>query len=114
MISLIGVVVILAGTWRSGDLPLGSVADIAAHPTIAGLVFASTATGIYRSMDSGAHWERVSEMSLSATGFFPLHSLAFNPFNDYELCALGDSNGSCSSDLGTTWTTFPQPGITFL
>lgn len=114
MVHILSMVVVLAGVWRSGDLPFGTIADIAAHPTIAGLVFASTASGIYRSTDSGAHWERVSEMTLYTTGFVPLHSLAFNPFNDHELCALGDSNGSCSADLGTTWTPFPQPGITFL
>jgi len=114
MAPLVGALVILAGMWRSGDLPLGPVADIAAHPSIAGLVFASTASGIYCSTDSGAHWDRVSEMTLYSTVFFPPHSLAFNPFNDHELCALGDSNGACSADLGMTWTTFPQPGITFL
>ncbi len=114
MIHILGMVVVLAGMWRSGDLPVAPVADIAAHPTIAGLVFASTASGIYRSIDSGAHWQRVNEMTLNTSGFVPLHSLAFNPFSDHELCALGDSNGACSADLGITWTPFPQPGITFL
>ncbi|HEY3052093.1 MAG TPA: hypothetical protein VGK04_01755 [Thermoanaerobaculia bacterium] len=103
-----------AGIWKTGDLPLGPVADIAAHPAIAGLVFASTSSGIYRSLDSGRHWQRVTDMPLHTISFVPVHALAFNPFNSDELCALGDSFGSCSTDLGTTWTSFPQPGITFL
>lgn len=93
---------------------LTAVADLAAHPKIGGLVFAATSSGIYRSADAGRQWQRVSDAPLNTLAFIPVHALAFNPFDDSELCALGDSSMSCSRDLGATWNTFPQPGLNFL
>src|SRR5207244_2011136 len=71
-------------------------------------------SGIYRSTDAGIHWQRVADAPLNASSFIPVHALAFNPFDDREICALGDSFLSCTTDLGVTWNTFPQPGLTFL
>jgi hypothetical protein len=34
----------------------GAVHDVAAHPTTAGVVFAATDSGLFRSTDSGGHW----------------------------------------------------------
>ena len=90
------------------------VADVAAHPRIGALVFASTASGIYRSTDAGMHWQLATDAPLNTIAFVPVHALAFNPFDDHELCALGDSFVSCSTDLGATWNVFPKPGVTFL
>jgi photosystem II stability/assembly factor-like uncharacterized protein len=105
---------LLSATWTPADLPAGPVADVAAHPTIGGLVFASTSSGIYRSTDGGTHWQRVTDAPLNTLAVVPVHALAFNPFDDRELCALGDSFLSCTGDLGATWNSLPQPGLTFL
>ncbi len=104
----------LDATWTPADLPLGPVADIAAHPNIAALAFALTSSGIYRSTDSGRHWQRVGDATLYTLPFIPVHVLAFNPINDRELCALGDSSLSCTVDFGANWISLPQPGLTFL
>src|SRR5262245_27183080 len=110
----LGCLAFLSATWTPGDLPFSTVADVDAHPRIAALVFASTSAGIYRSADAGRHWQRVSDASLYTLPFVPVHALAFNPFDDRELCALGDSSLSCTSDLGTSWSQYQQPGLTFL
>jgi photosystem II stability/assembly factor-like uncharacterized protein len=105
---------LLSATWTPADLPVGPVADVAAHPRIGGLVFASTSSGIYRSTDSGTRWQRVTDAPLNTLALFPVHALAFNPFDDRDLCALGDSFLSCTTDFGVTWNPFPQPGLNFL
>jgi hypothetical protein len=100
--------------WIAGDLPPVVIADVGAHPTIAGMVFAATEDGVYRSSDSGLRWQRVSDARLHMLGSIPPHAIAFNPFDSRELCILGDSVTSCSDDLGATWRAIPQPGISFL
>src|SRR5262249_9759652 len=79
-----------------------------------GLAFALTSSGIFRSSDAGLHWTQVSGAGLSTIPFIPVHALAFNPFDNGQLCALSDSNMSCTANLGETWAAFPQPGLTFL
>jgi photosystem II stability/assembly factor-like uncharacterized protein len=47
----------LGARWRYAGWGLkGSVWDVAAHPKTAGVVFAATDRGLFRSADSGGHW----------------------------------------------------------
>jgi photosystem II stability/assembly factor-like uncharacterized protein len=47
----------LGARWRYAGLGLkGVVLDVAAHPKTAGVVFAATDKGLFRSADSGGHW----------------------------------------------------------
>ena len=102
-----------AQVWIRGDLPLESVYEVAAHPTLPGIAFATTNSGTYRTTDAGSHWQRVFDLLLGA--------FAFNPFRD-EICAVSyglvtvpDSGGMyCSSDLGVTWSKNGPGGLFFL
>lgn len=47
--------------WRpTGELPEGEVFDVAYDPTQPKRVYASTAQGLFRSVDGGENWERVA------------------------------------------------------
>jgi photosystem II stability/assembly factor-like uncharacterized protein len=97
-----------SATWTRGDLPFEPVYDVAAHPTLPGIAFAATSSGVYRTTTAGLHWQHVSDLNLA--------SFAFNPFRDVEVCALyGGPLGAgsyCSVDLGLTWS--PGSGFGFL
>ena len=114
VVAVASVVLLSASTWRAGELPVEPIADVKAHPTIPSLAFAVTSSGIFRSVDRGRMWQRVSEAALNSLSFIQVHTLAFDPFDEREVCALGDSAISCSSDLGETWHQLPKPGVTFL
>src|SRR5216684_999475 len=100
---------VCAGVWTEVDLPInrklrtvGPVYGITAHPRIAGLVFASSYWGTYRSSDWGFHWKRVEGLA-AGLGF------AFNPFDDREIWSGGLY---VSKDLGTSFSRFADgPGI---
>ena len=61
------------GVWHSGDsgkswtrhrkpFPLNSrIQALVAHPTDAHAIYAAGDTGVFRSHDGGAHWERVGQ-----------------------------------------------------
>ena len=86
-------------TWTRGDLPFEAVYEVAAHPTLPGIAFAATSSGLYRTIDAGLHWQRVSDLLLA--------SFAFNPFRDVEVCA----RSYCSVDLGLTWLPVQTSGF---
>src|SRR5229473_7530673 len=100
---------VCAGVWTEVELPInrklrpvGPVYGITAHPRIAGLVFASSYWGTYRSSDWGFHWKRVEGLA-AGLGF------AFNPFDDREIWSGGLY---VSKDLGTSFSRFADgPGI---
>jgi len=103
-----------SAAWTRGDLPLERVFAVSTHPTLPAIAFAATSSGVYRTTDSGFHWQRVSDLSLMA--------FTFNPFRVVEICALVDGfrtpasleAGYCSVDLGLTWVPMPSAGINFL
>ena len=95
-----------SATWTRGDLPFERVFEIAAHPTLPGIAFAATSSGVYRTTDAGLHWEHVSDLNLA--------SFSFNPFRDVEVCARNVFAATCTIDLGLTWSPLPVPGFTFL
>ncbi|HXH41839.1 MAG TPA: hypothetical protein VNN08_24660 [Thermoanaerobaculia bacterium] len=94
---------VCAGVWTEVDLPTNRelrtrafVNGITAHPRIAGLVFASSFGGTFRSSDWGFHWKRVEGLPYDF-GF------TFNPFDDREICSGGQY---VSRDLGTSFSPF--------
>jgi hypothetical protein len=95
---------VCAGVWTEVDLPinrklrtLAPVYGITAHPRIAGLVFASSFWGTYRSSDWGFHWKRVEGLPV-------VFGLTFNPFDDREIWSPGGLY--VSKDLGTSFSPF--------
>ena len=96
--------------WIRGDLSVGAVFEVAPHPTLPGIAFASTDSGLYRTTDAGAHWQHVADLHL--------RRFDFNPFRADELCAQSlfefGLAAYCSADLGLTWSSMPGAGISFL
>ncbi|MBN8608652.1 MAG: hypothetical protein J0L81_17175 [Caulobacterales bacterium] len=84
-------------------LPIDTgVQAIAAHPTQAGLVYAATKSGVFRSSDAGASWSRVLAPTTTGEEFW---SVAFDPSRPH-LVTVGASplRVHRSEDGGETWT----------
>ena len=99
--------------WTPAGIPTERVFEVAAHPTLPGIAFVASESGVYRTTDAGSHWQHVTGLDLIA--------FAFNPFRASEVCALEDGlrtgrvgKGYCSADLGVTWTPMANAGINFL
>jgi photosystem II stability/assembly factor-like uncharacterized protein len=61
----------LGARWRYVGWGLkGVVLDVAAHPKTAGVVFAATNQGLFRSADSGDHWSPAGLRGLEVSGVF--------------------------------------------
>jgi hypothetical protein len=95
-------------TWsdRSAGLPnLGgsssTVVDLDFDPTRAGLVYALTQAGLYRSNNNGASWEHLTSAFTPSPN---IRAIAFDPLRERTL-HLGTSNYGVltSADDGRTW-----------
>lgn len=85
--------------WRSVGFDTDTVRSVSVHPTNPQIIFASTASGLFRSNDRGANWEKIRD------GF---HYLVFDPIdssNVYGLLSTGSRSDGIwfSADLGDSW-----------
>ena len=94
--------------WRTmGGLP--SVSDFLFSPDYQRIAFAATSSGIYRTMNGGRDWSRVSTT--------PATQLILDPGNSHVLYAVGPNGISRSVDLGeqkiaTVWNNLTDPAHT--
>ena len=87
-------------TWTNGPL-FGGRALVAAHPTRAGLVFAATTNGLYRTADGGALW-RPTALGLALDD--PVSALSFAPSASSVVYLVASSGLYRSDDSGQTWS----------
>lgn len=87
----------LGTTWdRTGSAPDYDVYGLAVHPTEPATVIAASASGIYRTSDSGDNWTKVN----ATLGFY---SVRFLSANGDTVAAAGDSGVWLSTNGGTDW-----------
>ncbi len=77
--------------WRATD-GLGVARDFLFSPDYPWIAFAASTSGIYRTMDGGYHWSRVSPS--------PTERLDLDPENSHVVYAVGPSGIYKSEDLG--------------
>jgi hypothetical protein len=88
----------LGSTWeRTGSAPDYDVYGLAVDPTDPATVVAASASGIYRTTDSGDNWTRVNP----TLGFYAVRFLSAG---GETLAAGGDSGVFISTDRGLSWT----------
>lgn len=81
------------------------VTGLAAHPTVGGIVLASTYGGAYRSTNAGTTWIKVFSRTAFDGFAVVVHNVEFNPANpDQVLLGLEDSAVAYSDNGGSTWT----------
>jgi photosystem II stability/assembly factor-like uncharacterized protein len=87
----------LGTTWdRTGSAPDYDVYGLAVHPTDPATVIAASASGIYRTTDSGDNWTKVN----ATLGFY---SVRFLSAGGDTVAAAGDSGVLLSTNGGTDW-----------
>lgn len=69
--------------------------DVAAHPQTAGVVFAATNAGLFRSTDSGGHWRPSGLRGLEVS------RVVFDRVQPRHLYALSTEEGSQGLTIGT-------------
>jgi photosystem II stability/assembly factor-like uncharacterized protein len=84
---------------RMGGPPGGWLNAVAAHPTVGGLVYASTLKHLYRSYDGGQTWEPIADLAAS--------QLVTTPDNPDWVYAIVDLEVHRSIDRGDTWSQLP-------
>ena len=91
-------------SWRTveGKLKTGFIRAVAVHPKDPCTLVASTGTEVYRSDDCSRSWKEIYRESRPNV---PINSLAFNPFEVYEIF-IGEGNGDLlkSADQGVSWS----------
>jgi photosystem II stability/assembly factor-like uncharacterized protein len=84
--------------WRyAGQGLQGFVHDVAAHPQTAGVVFAATSEGLFRSADFGGHW------SPSGLQGLVVSRVVFDRVQPRHLYAITVEEGSQQRDFGTVF-----------
>jgi photosystem II stability/assembly factor-like uncharacterized protein len=83
--------------WHAGRGLKGVVHDVAAHPTTAGVVFAATDRGLFRSADSGGHW------SPSGLRGLEVSRVVFDRVQPRHLYAVILEEGVQSTVIGTVF-----------
>jgi PKD repeat protein len=84
-------------TWEIWNSGMGNttVGRLLQHPANAGIIYAASGSGIYKTTNSGANWTQIK------TGGFK--DIVFKPGNTDVLYAGGNGNFFRSQDAGTTW-----------
>lgn len=93
--------------WTPATGLLGlTVNEIVSHPTVAGRVFIATNVGLFRSNDTGATWNRVTDPSTTGVATIDLQSVAFDRVDPQIIYAGGAQRGEIffSADSGASWT----------
>lgn len=81
---------------RERSLPPGeAVVSLALVPDTPDVIFAATPSGIWKTVDAGGNWDRVSDALAS--------HLAVNPFHPDHIIAATSSGIVSSHDRGLTW-----------
>jgi photosystem II stability/assembly factor-like uncharacterized protein len=81
-----------------------SVYSIVADPSVAGVVYVGTGSGIFKKTGNGDLWEAVNMIESSRA--FPIHAIAINPSNSKEIIYSSAKALYKSIDGGTQWATF--------
>jgi photosystem II stability/assembly factor-like uncharacterized protein len=88
----------LGARWRfAGQGLKGVVQDLAVHPKTAGVVFAATDRGLFRSADSGGHW------SPSGLRGLEVSRVVFDRVQPRHLYAITVEEGTQNNDIGTVF-----------
>jgi photosystem II stability/assembly factor-like uncharacterized protein len=96
-------------TWTKLALPPAQPLWIEPDPSVASILFAGTATGIYRSTDGGQTWASVYSWSVSAGEG---SSMAIDPGNHLHMIAtVATGLVILSEDGGNTWSTITLPSV---
>jgi photosystem II stability/assembly factor-like uncharacterized protein len=110
-------------SWQAVATPqaLARITDITFDPETAGLVYLATGgagniilgTGVYRSTDGGAHWERVDDLQRPDMASAQTVTIATHP--QHVVFVDGREGDYRSTDRGATWQkTAPSPGSSYL
>lgn len=89
------------GPWVAAPLPGNVVATgIACHPTVPGLIIATSSDAIYRSTDAGVTWTQVESRQLYVSG--PVFAPGGRAYAQASFALWG------STDDGATWAAVPS------
>lgn len=92
---------------------------LAVNPTNSNDIYAGTgivwayptqSQALYHSVDGGATWATVSEITWSDGGMDNVPFIAFDPNNTGHVVVLGDDQIAVTLDAGATWTTTQHEG----
>ena len=88
----------LGARWQYAGWGLkGVVEDVATHPKTAGVVFAATSQGLFRSADSGGHWSPAGLRGLEVS------RVVFDRVQPRHLYAITVREGSLNNIIGTVF-----------
>lgn len=89
-----------ANVWTSIGLDGGEILSLAADPQKAGVLYAGTWQGVFKSTDGGATWVRSSEGLRRRA----VSELAVSPWDSSLVYSSGEGGIHVSRDAGATWT----------
>jgi len=104
----------LGNTWTAIDQGLGGlmVSQLAIAPNNSNVLYATTNSGVYYSLNTGQSWNASNTANNQITFIRPnnYRSLTIDPGNAAHVC-IGTQSGQvyCSSNYGQSWQNIPLP-----
>ncbi len=89
-----------SSSWTKKGSPGSEIRSMAIDPNNATILYAGTNGGIYKSMNSGASWQRIGDAIVSGNVMYI--SVSKSPNSSKIICATGE-NAYISNDYGLTW-----------
>jgi photosystem II stability/assembly factor-like uncharacterized protein len=83
----------------------GGIVSITTDPARAGVIYAGTNNGLYRSTDYGKYWTKLN--IIESAEHFTIPSLAVNPKDPSEIIFVAGKSFYKSTNGGETWATVP-------
>jgi photosystem II stability/assembly factor-like uncharacterized protein len=85
---------------QENKMPSGII-SVASDPTVSGVVYVGTSTGLFRSADYGKYWYELN--IIESAKKFPIRSIAVNPKNPKEVVFVAGKAFYKSINGGETW-----------
>lgn len=79
--------------------------SLVADPYHSGRLYVGTKKGLYRSTDTGIHWEKMN--IIESAEKFPIRAIAINPKNSNEISFVSGHTFYKSTNSGDTWSVVP-------
>lgn len=79
--------------------------SLVADPLRVGVVYLGTKTGVFRSLDAGATWDKLN--IIESAEKFPIRAIAINPRNSDEIIFVAGHTFYKSINSGDTWAVVP-------